>query len=107
MSEISKINLNGTDYNISGSGGGGGGLTTSFIEALQEILSEAVYGSDQTDNIDALIYYADAEPPAGTSTEYTSSVVGTTMTLTLDGNETDLSLTTSGTTMTAKVALGG
>lgn len=105
MSEISKINLNGTDYNIRGTGGGGGGLTKSFIEALQEILGEAVYGSDQTDNISALIYYADEEPPTGTSTGYTSSVVGTTMTLTLDGNEENLNLTSSGTTMTAKVTL--
>lgn len=81
-------------------GGSGGGLTRNFILALQGILSEAIYGVDQTTAIENLIAYADSEDiPEGMSTSYESQVSNGTMTITLDGSEAELETTVSGSMM--------
>ena len=53
MSEISKINYIGTDYDIAGNSGTG--WTPQAVSLLHTILTNAVYCSDQSSNISALI----------------------------------------------------
>lgn len=71
MSVIDEIILNGTAYDIGGSGGeGGGGISSAAAGLLKNILTAGVYTSDQTTNITNLYNLLIAGGGGGGATTY-------------------------------------
>lgn len=48
---IDRVSINGTEYNLSGTGGA---LTEEIVNMLMTVLTNAVYVTDQSANLEAL-----------------------------------------------------
>lgn len=83
----------GQSFDVMDGTGGGGGMSATAIQLLDTILSAAVYTSDQTDNIAALIAELSGGGSEGVSIEYSG------MTATIS-NLAGTGITYSGTTAT-------
>lgn len=110
MSDLNKIVLNGVTYNINDGGGTGSGWTDTEIALFKAWGKTVVYEDSSTgqalfDSLVALLEDGGGGGGGDTeSTSYTTSMNGTVMTLTLNGDETSMSTTVSSNIMTATVS---
>lgn len=110
MSNLDKCKVNGVIYNIIGSGGTGTGWTDTEIALLKAWGKTLVYEDTSSGQalFDSLISLLEDGGGGGggdtESTSYTTSLNGTIMTLTLNGDETSMSASVSNNIMTATVS---